>query len=66
MLGPFVWNALNEAQRDLLRIRFAYQTQVMQRDREQFRRGAPHGRSLEIPGANHYLFLSHPEGTRRA
>jgi pimeloyl-ACP methyl ester carboxylesterase len=59
------WSALSAADREKVRIRFAYRTPIAAADRERFRREVTHGAVVEIHGANHYVYLSHREVVSR-
>lgn len=55
------WSAMSEADRELVRARFAYRTPIAAADRERFRREVAHGAVIEVHGANHYVYLSHQD-----
>lgn len=53
------WSALSEVDREKVKTLFAYYGSVLARERDRFRREVIHGQVVEIPNANHYVFLSH-------
>ena len=57
--SPTPWSALSEADREKVKANFAYWQPIGARERDRFRREVVHGQVVEIPGANHYVFLSH-------
>jgi non-heme chloroperoxidase len=56
---PSAWSALSETEREKVKAQFAYWQSIAAKDRDRFRREVVHGQVVEIPNANHYVFLSH-------
>jgi pimeloyl-ACP methyl ester carboxylesterase len=57
--GPSAWSTLAETERGQAKAQFAYWLSVNANERDRFRREVVHGQVVEIPGGNHYVFLSH-------
>jgi pimeloyl-ACP methyl ester carboxylesterase len=56
---PF-WNTLDAARRARITAAFAQYMEYARKQRDRFRREVPRGRVVEIPNANHNVFMSHP------
>jgi len=56
---PSALNALSETDREKVKAQFAYWQLVSAKSRDRFRHEVVRGQMVEIPGANHYVFLSH-------
>jgi pimeloyl-ACP methyl ester carboxylesterase len=56
---PSAWGALSEADREKVKAQFAYYQAIAAKGRDRFRREVARGQVVEVPDADHYVFLSH-------
>jgi pimeloyl-ACP methyl ester carboxylesterase len=63
VLYPF-WNSLDPTTRARAQKSFEVISQTFGQQEERYRREVPNVRIREIPGARHYVFLTHPGEVR--